>query len=258
MKTPIQIWIVGQENFQASHVFNSNAFPRHVKGLVVPCMESLSIFSFSVNQVEPNLERDKGEFLRELKRNKALDGYIPDPNKPSVFMYKNTRFTVSLYLVLSSMKSFLDVYAQLVSKLIDPTAKIRGFNEAKVDGKSTKGGRLINWLTGSSPSTYTKSKELASVIKDNATAWMGEAINWRDSIGHGGEIPNLRTMMVPPQNDPRKVEINHIILPQMPNGRDVITYCEETRKNLYKFIRETFKLLPNIESSLVDLDAINK
>ncbi len=35
MKTPIQIWIVGQENFQVSHVFNSNAFPRHVKGLVV-------------------------------------------------------------------------------------------------------------------------------------------------------------------------------------------------------------------------------
>jgi len=65
-------------------------------------------------------------------------------------------------------------------------------------------------------------------------------------------------MMVPPQSDPRKVEINHIILPQMPNGRDVITYCEETRKNLYKFIRETFKLLPNIEFRLVDFSAIDK
>ncbi len=258
MKTPIQIWILGQEYFQASHIFNSNAFPGRVKGLVIPCMESLSIFSFSVNQVRPNLEREKGDFLRELRRNKAFDGYIPDPNNPSVFMYKNTRFPVVLYLVLSSMKSFLDVYAQLVSKLIDPNAHIRGFNEAKVDGKSTKGGRLINWLTGSSPSTYTKSKELASVIKDNATSWMGEAINWRDNIGHDGEIPNLRPMMVPPQSKPREVEINHIILPQMPNERDVITYCEETRKNLYKFTRETFKLLPNIESSLVDLDAINK
>lgn len=44
----------------------------------------------------------------------------------------------------------------------------------------------------------------------------------------------------------------------MPNGKDVVTYCEETRKNLYKFIRKIFKLLPNIESGLVDLDAINK
>ncbi len=118
MKTPIPIWIVGQENFQASHVFNSNAFPGHAKGLIVQCMESLSIFSFSVNQVGPNLERDKGEFLRELRRNKAFDGYIPDPNNPIVFVYKNTRFLVALYLVLSSMKSFLDVYARLVSKLI--------------------------------------------------------------------------------------------------------------------------------------------
>ncbi len=258
MKTPIQIWIVGQENFQASHIFNSNAFPGHVKGLVVPCMESLSIFAFSVNQVGPNLERDKGEFLRELKGNKALDSYIPDPNKPSVFIYKNTRFLVALYLVLSSMNSFLDVYAQLVSKLIDPKARIRGFKEAKVDGKKIKGGTLINWLTRCSPSTYTKAKELASVIKDNATSWIEECISWRVKIVHDGEIPNLRPMMVPPQSEPRKIEINHIILPQMPNGRDVITYCEETRRNLYKFIRETFKLLPDIESGLVNLDAINK
>jgi len=258
MKTPIPIWIVGQENFQASHVFNSNAFPEHVKGLVVPCMESLSIFSFSVNQVGPSLERDKGEFLRELRRNKAFDGYIPDPNNPIVFVYKNTRFLVALYLVLSSVKSFLDVYAQLVSKLIDPKAKIFGFNEANVDGKKIKGGRLVNWLIESAPNTYTNASALASAIKDNATSWIEECINWRVKIVHDGEIPNLRSMMVPPQSEPRKVEINNIILPQMPNGEDVITYCEETRKNLYQFIRETFELLPDIESSLVDLDAINK
>jgi len=258
MKKLIQIWILGPENFQASHVFNSNAFPSHVAGLVISCTEILSVFSFSVNQVEPNIERYKEKFLRELQGNKALVAYTPDPNKPSVFMYKNTGILADLYLVLSSMKSFLDVYAQLISKLIDPKAKIQGFNEAKVDGEGTKGGRLINWLIGASPSTYIKSKELASVIKDNSISWMNEAINWRDNIGHHGEIPNLHSMMIPPQSKPSEVEINHIILPRMPNGRDVMTYCEETRRNLYKFIRETFKLLPDIKSSLIDLEAINK
>ena len=37
MMTPIPIFIIGPENWEASHVFNPNAFPQHV---VVPISAS--------------------------------------------------------------------------------------------------------------------------------------------------------------------------------------------------------------------------
>ena len=258
MKKPIPVCLLGPESWEASHVFNSNAFPEHVADLVILCMDSLSIFTFSIRQVEPYIERDRRGFMGALGTNKAFDGFTPDPKKPVVIVYHNALFLVALHLVLYSMKSFLDVYAQLVSRLIVPNATVFGFNAANVDGRRIKGGRLINWLTESAPNTYTNASALASAIKDNVSSWIEEAINWRDKLIHHGEIPNLHPMRVFPQCELHNVKTNAILLPQMPNGINVITYCEETRKNLYQFIRETFILLPDIDFNLVNLDAINK
>jgi hypothetical protein len=221
-------------------------------------MDSLSMLYFSVNQIGPYIESDRLEFLKELKANKGFDGFTPDPSKPIVIEYHNAKFLASLHLVLYATKSFLDVYAQLISKLIVPNAQVFGFNEGNVGGKKTKGGRLINWLRDSSPDTYTNATILASAIQDNVYSWIEEAISWRDSLIHHGEIPNLRPMMLFPQCQLSEVKPNDVFLPQMPNGSSVLTYCEELRKNLCSFIGKTIKLLPNIEFSLVNLDEIYK
>ena len=170
MKTPTRVFLVGPETWEASKVFNPVAFPEHVRDLAISCMDCLSMLSFSVNQVEPNIESDRREFLKRLRTNKAFEGFTPDPNKPIVIVYHNAKFLVALHMILYSTKSFLDVYAQLVSKLIDPKAEIFGFNKSKVDGKKIKGGRLINWLISSAPNTYTNANILASAIQDNVSS----------------------------------------------------------------------------------------
>ena len=216
------------------------------------------MFIFAVNQVEPNIESDRKQFLGKLRTNKAFDGFTPDPDKPCVVIYHNAKFLIALHLVLYSVKSFLDLYAQLASKLIVPNSTIFGFNEGTVDGQQIKGGRLVNWLTESVPSTFTNASVLASAIRNNSSLWIEEAVNWRDSLIHHGEIPNLRPMMVLLQCELHKVKAHHVLLPQMPNTKDIATYCNETRNNLFRFIRETFILLPDINFDLVTLDAINK
>lgn len=258
VKTPIPIFLIGPENWEASHVFNPNAFPVPVRNLVFSCMDCLSMFIFSVNQVEPNIERDRKQFLSKLRKNKAFYGFTPDPDKPCVVVYHNAKFLVALHLVLYSVKSFLDVYAQLVSKLIVSNSTIFGFNKGTVDGKQIEGGRLITWLTKSTPDTYTNASTLAHVIREHVFSWVKEAVNRRDKLIHHGEIPNLCPMMVPLYCEPHRVKANHVILPQMPNGVDVVTYCRETRNNLFQFIRETLVLLPDIDFSLVSLDEINE
>jgi hypothetical protein len=88
--------------------------------------------------------------------------------------------------------------------------------------------------------------------------WIEEVVSWRDKLIHHGEIPDLHPMMVLLQCKPHKVKDHQVILPQMPNTNDVATYCNETKNNLVKFIRETIPLLPNVAFSLVDLDKINE
>ena len=127
-----------------------------------------------------------------------------------------------------------------------------------MDGQKIKGGRLIKWLTESVPNTFTNASVLASVIRNNGSLWIEEVVNLRDNLIHRGEIPNLRPMMVLLQCEPHKVKDHHVILPQMSNTKDVATYCNETRNNLFHFIRETFILLPDINFDLVTFGAINK
>lgn len=257
MKTPIPILLIGPEYWEASHIFNPNAFPVHVRNLVFLCADCLSVFIFTVNQIEPNIKIDREQFLERLQTNKELNSFTPDPNKPCVVIYHNAKFLIALRLVLYSVKSFLDIYAQLVSKLIVPHSTISGFKEGTVDGQKIKGGKLIKWLTESAPSTFTNASALASVIKNNSSLWIEDVVNWRNKLIHYGEIPNLRPMMVPLQCELDKVK-DHVILPQMPNTKDVATYCNETRNNLFRFIRETFILLPEINFDLVTFSAINK
>ena len=44
--------------------------------------EDWQVLTFSVNQVELNIKRDRNQFPDKVRRNKAFDGYISDPNKP--------------------------------------------------------------------------------------------------------------------------------------------------------------------------------
>ena len=95
MIPPIPILFVGPENWQASHVFNSNAFPVHAKNFVPPCMDCLSMLTFSVNQVELDINRDRNQFPDMIRGNRAFDGFTPDPNKPCVAVYHNAKFLVA-------------------------------------------------------------------------------------------------------------------------------------------------------------------
>ncbi|MBA7641566.1 hypothetical protein ES703_49251 [subsurface metagenome] len=248
MKMPIPIFIVGSENWEASHIFNPNAFPEHVKNFVFPCMDCLSMFIFLVNQVEPNIKRDKNQFLGKLRTNKAFDGLTPDPNKPCVVVYHNARFLVALHLALYSARSFLDVYSKLIGELIFPHSNLKGF----------RGRNSVIWALKNRPHSYTNIAKLMSAVRKHSSSWMRELIKWRNDLIHDGQLPKPCVMCIPLIRRLSEVTEDDIILPQMPNGVDVVTYFRETRNNLSQFIRETLVLLPDIDFDLVSLDTINK
>ena len=248
MKTPIPVFLVGPENWEAFHVFNLNAFPERVKTFVFPCMDYLSMLIFSVNQVGPNIRRDRNQFPDKLRTNKAFDGFTPDPNKPCVVIYHNARFLVALYLALYSARSFLDVYSKLIGELIFPNSNLKGF----------RGKNSIIWALKNRHHSYANAAKLISVVRKHSSSWMRDLIKWRNGLIHDGQLPKPCVMCIPLTRRLSEVTEDDIVLPQMPNGVDVVTYCNETRNNLSQFIRETLVLLPDIDFDLVSLDAINK
>lgn len=250
MKPPIPILFVGPENWQASYVFSTNAFPVDARFFVSPCMDCLSMLIFSVNQVELDIKLDRIQFPDEVRKNKAFNGFTPDPNKPCVAVYHNAKFLVALHLVLYSAKSFLDVYSKLIAELVFPSSGLKGFN---FRSKNT-----IVWALKHRHHSYTNAAKLISLVKTHSYFWMRELIDWRNNLIHDGLLPKPCIMCIPLTRKLSEVTEDDIILPQMPNGVDVITYCSETRTNLFQFIRETLVLLPNINFDLLSLDAINK
>ena len=250
MTTPIPILFVGPENWQASHVFNPNAFPGHAKVFVSLCMDCLSMFIYSVNQVEPNIQRDRNQFPDKVRTNKAFDGFTPDPNKPCVAVYHNAQFLVALHLVLYSARSFLDVYSKLIAELVFPNSGLKGF--------SFRSKYSVVWALKNRHHSYTNAAKLMSIVRKHSSSWMRDLIEWRNNLIHDGQLPKPCIMCIPLTRRLSEVTEDDIILPQMPNGVDVVTYCSETRNNLSQFIRETLVLLPDIDFDLVSLDAISK
>ncbi len=250
MTTPIPILFVGPENWQASHVFNPNAFPGHAKVFVSPCMDCLSMLIYSVNQVEPNIKRDRNQFPDKVRTNKAFDGFTPDPNKPCVAVYHNAKFLIALHLVLYSARSFLDVYSKLIAELVFPNSGFKGF--------SFRSKNSVVWALKNRHHSYTNAAKLISIVRKHSSSWMRDLIEWRNNLIHDGQLPKPCIMCIPLTRRLSEVTEDDIILPQMPNGVDVVTYCSETRNNLSQFIRETLVLLPDIDFDLVSLDAINK
>ncbi len=208
------------------------------------------MFIFSVNQVGPNIKRDKKQFLDKLRTGKAFDGFTADPNKPCVAVYHNARFLVALQLVLYSAMSFLDVYSKLLAELVFPNSGLKGF--------SLRSKKSVVWALRNRPHSYINALKLISAVRKHSPSWMGKLIGWRNDLIHDGQLPKPCVMCIPFIRRPSEATEDDIVLPQMPNGVDVVTYCTETRNNLFRFIRETLVLLPGIDFSLVSLDEINK
>jgi len=101
-------------------------------------------------------------------------------------------FQVGLWSFFVSIKSLLDVFAQLISRLIDPTAKTGGFHKKNINGELMVGGDFINWMNNRvSPECYPNRDLLIDIIKKNIKTWISYAVKKRDGIVHYGNLSGI-------------------------------------------------------------------
>ena len=150
-----------------------------------------------------------------------------------------------------SCKSALDVYAQLISKLIQPQSTLRGFSKATYEGrKEFVGGTLLNCLECNSPEEYLNKRPLIKLLTNHIDNWISDLVRYRDQIVHFGNINKLSYMCVELSKKPQQIIKDEIQLPIIPDKGDLLAYCNHLLQNIKQILRETLPLLPNVDLKL--------
>ena len=247
-----KIIFVDNNTYEAQHIFNANAFGVDLSENVNACITRMVIFRHSVRDVCALVSKDFDIFEEVLENNvEALaNAAIKRPDFNYVCYHDNTHYITAICSSLIYLKSFLDVYSNLIVKSIDPNQSIM-FSKARVDGedKNVAGGKLINWLRKSAPAQYM---ELSEVILKHSKDWINLVVRDRDTIIHYGDLRELPPMRVPlrPENPPFSAK--EIEPPKMPNGDDVREYVQYLSKKFHEFLEETIPLIPDVNIELLN------
>ena len=254
MKRIATLVIVGNEIRESSEILNPNAFPQGVKNNVWACADKLALIHYSLQLIEREIDNDVIKFVNELNTGKAWQSFTPDPQRDDlVVIYHSMSFQAGLQSFFISTKSMLDIYAQIVSKLIKPQSSLFGFNKGNFKGTRLVGGTLLNWIERNSPTSYSNRNQLIELLINHIDSWIGNVVGYRDQIVHHGNINVLREMCVPLLKKPKQIRKDEIILPAIKDEANLIEYCNYTLQNIYRMLKETVPLLPNVNFELVSL-----
>jgi len=245
-----QIIFVDNYTYEATHIFNANAFAETLKGEVGACVTRMVIFRHSVREVCKTVSGDLDIFSRKLRENvdSLRDSAVNRSDLNLVCCHDNTHYITAIFSSLIFLKSFLDIYSALIAKSIKPNQRIV-FRKGNVDGEKIAGGKFINFLRNTAQAEYI---DLSNIILRHSQSWIHLAVRYRDELVHNGDLPGLQRMRISLRPEDPPYSDKDIEPPKMPNGVEVIEYVLGLSKNIHRFVEETIPLIPNIDMGLVD------
>ena len=236
--------IVNIEDKDALALFNPNAYPKspeYIRETLFSCIERLSLMVYHARVIDSQIDKDIDYFMSKLSRQLRT----VSSHRRLLAHYRSPNYLASLHGILYSFKSLLDLVAILWVRLISEEAKIRGFD--RKDGIA--GGKLIRWLRCTAPSSFHNRLQLAEIIEENSRKWITEAVSYRDTLIHRGEIDGLSHLTVRLGKEHRSYSREDANIPKMPDGKAVEDYCKTLLENTTKFVRAGLTLVPNVDTS---------
>lgn len=193
------------------------------------------------------------EFLVEPSHLTEL--VMSNPGQPFIAQADGIAYTSALYSVLNTTKSFLDVYAMLMGKLISKNVSW-SFKRGKVGQDEISGGAIINWLIRSAPKDFKNSRQLADVIHRHSKAWITSVVGYRDTTSHYSEIKGFRHLHVPLLPNRPCFREEFVREPTMPDETPLRQYGAYLQTRLLNILQETLPLLPNIDLNEISLEKL--
>ncbi len=236
-------------------VLNANAFLYPNTNLLNAASKRLAIFIYHLNTLKHAVVDDLDQFKIQISnKGVAFQEFVDlKPNKSIVAIYDSITHIHAMHGLLYSLKSFLDVYASFMANTIGTKGQTVLFGRKKGKYNGISGGRLLDWISNSAPSSFTKKKELCSVIEKHSTEWISEAVDYRDTLSHYGDIDNFVDMHLS-REDGEDTKLENIVMPTMPNGKELVEYADYLAHSLIEFIKETVIFLPNVNMDLLSFN----
>ena len=209
-----------------------------------------------LDELKIGVTKAQRDFLMSLEKHQE-DGGRGLKNTKNDLKYvaysDGLRYVAGLYSFVNAVKSFLDVYANLMGRLISPTLNW-SFKRGKVGGMNLAGGKLIRWLENCSPKNFQHATSLAEVTQLHSKNWITSLVSYRDDLSHYRDLAGFVHMHVPLYKDIPWYRENEISGPNMPHGESVEEYCAAIVSLLADYIRETVVMLPSIDSKLISVE----
>ncbi len=252
-RKPIYIIVLDTDDeWFSSSYFNGNAYPKESQSSIESCWKRFSLILSYYRNLSKQKKIDMSFFLNWLNNNVTK---VSIKKKDEVYevSYNSMSNVSNLYGIFISVKSFLDIWAISCVTIIDPKSTLHGFNKKKIDGNELAGGSFINWLRRSAPAN-NNAEELASLTKNHSQNWISEVVEFRDQIVHYGEIENLSSLRLQIKGSTKRKYVEEdIILPQLPNKKPIMDYCQSIVSSLNIYLIDCIKLLPNIDNKFLVL-----
>jgi hypothetical protein len=245
----VQIIFVSPQRYSAQHIFNANAYPIALRSVVDSCASRYALLLLHTSTLRAALERDLTDFRKVVEGQRVdLERAIESrPDFECVAVYDGLAHLAEMHSALNSLKSFLDVYAKLIGKLVN-SSNNWSFGKATVDGQEASGGRLVNALRSSSVETLAR---LADLTLEHSRTWISDAVRYRDQLSHRSDLDNMHHMQLPLHNSTPHINFDEIERPVMPNGQDLGDYVDGILRNMAAYVRASIELLPNVDRTLI-------
>jgi hypothetical protein len=258
----VSMIIASPYRWETFSVFNANAFPANLGHNVNDCSLRLALCLYYTSLVSKEISKERDVFIKELKvQQKAIRKGLSNRQDSLKFVAYSDglQYLAATFSYLNAIKSFLDIYAKLMAKLISPGKNMMSFKKKPInDCRNISGGALINWLRDSTPKNFNNANDLADITIRHSNEWITQAVNYRDTLSHFGDIDGMVHMQVQLQPKDPPYNSSNIELPKMPDGVPLVDYCQDIMSRLIYYLKESIILLPNISNSLINPDRLSR
>lgn len=235
----------------ASALLNPNSVPDSCQIEFAAAQRRLAILMTHIWLLPADIELARKEFFYHLETNwtKYRDRILSVDFE--VIAYADGQgYLARLHGILSEFKSFLDLFAHFLTKLVPSKNDLHGFNKGKVKSHHVAGGKFINWLAGHGLERLANRELLVETFFTASRNWITEMVADRDTIVHYRDLPNFNHMQISLTSGPTQVQLESIRMPTMPDGKSMTDFAEELQDRLCTLISDIMPLLPNVHASM--------
>lgn len=241
-----RLTVASEETWSSFALFDPNAYPPRCRALADQCASQAALLFFHVRRIQEVIRID-GIALTNLLSGRngqrsPLEGYRGHAIQAE---HDSIALTVAVNGALAALKSFLDTFAFLISKLVG-TGKHTDFGKTKVKGETLTGGCIINSLRRNCPASFTRGNELADYIEEQSRAWIHRAVTLRDESLHAAGVKTLRKIRVLVNRQAGDMVFVLTLLPVVIDEIAIDEYFSGLINNLRAFIQDVLRHFPEV------------